>query len=230
MAPIRLEMLSGSVLVFDDPAPLIRLFVGPDGIDGYDDWARRSPRDHLVAEDVTVLNTYARARSGHVHWQALLADRAPAWLAGIDPRWDAATTSESTWRRAGIERKVEAAFEAMCGPHLGLSVVSKMLYLKRPRLIPLLDALVVEQLGLGVPSTATPDVKAGYAARVIAHLATQARANLGALAGIQRDLEAEGIELSAIRLIDILVWSSHPGASLRAPIERHIRVMPDPPG
>jgi hypothetical protein len=229
MAPIRLEMLSGSVLVFDDPAPLIRLFVGPDGTDGYDDWARRSPRDHLVAEDVTVLNTYARARSGHVHWQALLADRAPAWLADIDPRWDAATTSESTWKRAGIEQKVGVAFEAMCGPHRGLSVVSKMLHLKRPRLIPLLDALVVEQLGLGVASRATPNVKAGYAARVIAHLAAQARANHVALADIQRELQAEGIALSAIRLIDILVWSSHPAASLRAPIERHIRVVPDPP-
>ena len=49
-------------------------------------------------------------------------------------------------------RKVEAAFAAMCGPYRGLSVVSKMLHLKRPRLIPLLDALVVEQLGPGVPS------------------------------------------------------------------------------
>jgi len=228
MAPIRLEMLSGSVLTFDDPAPLIRLFVGPDGIDGYDDWARRSPPDHLVAEDVTVLNTYARARSGHVHWQALLDDQAPAWLANIDPGWDAAMTGESAWERAGIERRVEAAFEAMCGPHRGLSVVSKMLHLKRPRLIPLLDALVVEQLGLGVPSQATPEVKAGYAARVIAHLAAQARSNRAALVGLRRELGAEGIELSAIRLIDILVWSSHPAASLRAPIERHIRVLPRP--
>jgi hypothetical protein len=224
MAPIRLEMLSGSVLVFGDPAPLVRLFVGPDGTDGYDDWARRSPPDHLVAEDVTVLNTYARARSGHAHWRTLLDDRAPAWLADIDPRWDAAMTPESAWKRAAIERKVEAAFEAMCGPHRGVSVVSKMLHLKRPRLIPLLDALVVEQLGLGVPPRATPEVKAGYAARIIAHLAAQARANRAALVGIQRELRAEGVELSAIRIIDILVWSSHPAASLRAPIEHHIRV------
>jgi hypothetical protein len=114
MAPIRLEMLSGSVLVFDDPAPLIRLFVGLDGTDGYDDWARRSPRDHLVAEDVTVLNTYARARSGHVHWQALLADRAPAWLADIDPRRRWLTTGPVSPRRVGhnpdvtLDRRSEA--------------------------------------------------------------------------------------------------------------------------
>ena len=177
MSSIRLEMLSGSVLVFDDPAPLIRLFVGPDGIDGYDGWARKTPPNRLVAEDVTVLNTYARARSGHVRWQALLEDRAPAWLAAIDPGWDSATTDESEWERAGIGSKVEAAFAAMCGPYRGLSVVSKMLHLKRPRLIPLLDALVVEQLGPSVPSGATPEVKAEYAARVIAHLAAQARAN-----------------------------------------------------
>jgi PAS domain S-box-containing protein len=100
-------------LVFDDPAPLIRLFVGPDGVDGYDGWARKTPPNRLVAEDVTVLNTYARARSGHVRWQALLEDRAPAWLAAIDPGWDAATTDDSEWERAGIAGKVEAAFAAM---------------------------------------------------------------------------------------------------------------------
>ena len=177
MSSIRLEMLSGSVLVFDDPAPLIRLFVGPDGVDGYDGWARKTPPNRLVAEDVTVLNTYARARSGHVRWQALLEDRAPAWLAAIDPSWDSATTDESEWECAEIGSKVEAAFAAMCGPYRGLSVASKMLHLKRPRLIPLLDALVVEQLGPSVPSGATPEVKAEYAARVIAHLAAQARAN-----------------------------------------------------
>ena len=228
MSSIRLEMLSGSVLVFDDPAPLIRLFVGPDGIDGYDGWARKTPPNRLVAEDVTVLNTYARARSGHVRWQALLEDRAPAWLAAIDPSWDAATTDESEWERAEIGSKVEAAFAAMCGPYRGLSVASKMLHLKRPRLIPLLDALVVEQLGPSVPSGATPEVKAEYAARVIAHLAAQARANRTALVDLQGELRKEGIELSAIRLIDILLWSSHPAASLGAPIERHIRVKPGP--
>ena len=228
MPPIRLEMLSGSVLVFDDPAPLIRLFVGPDGVDGYDGWARKTPPNRLVAEDVTVLNTYARARSGHVRWQALLEDRAPAWLAAIDPSWDSAMTDESEWERAGIGSKVEAAFAAMCGPYRGLSVASKMLHLKRPRLIPLLDALVVEQLGPSVPSGATPEVKAEYAARVIAHLAAQARANRAALVDLQGELRKEGIELSAIRLIDILLWSSHPAASLGAPIERHIRVKPGP--
>jgi hypothetical protein len=99
-----------------------------------------------------------------------------------------------------------------------------MLHLKRPRLIPLLDALVVEQLGPGVPSQAAPEVKAAYAARVIAHLAAQARSNRAALARLQRELADEGIELSAIRLIDILVWSSHPAASLQAPVEHRIRV------
>jgi hypothetical protein len=71
-------------------------------------------------------------------------------------------------------------------------------------------------------------VKAEYAARVIAHLAAQARANRAALVDLQGELRKEGIELSAIRLIDILLWSSHPAASPGAPIERHIRVKPGP--
>jgi hypothetical protein len=226
MPPIRLEMLSGAVLVFDDPAPLIRLFVGADETFGYDDWARETPPNQLVADDVSALNRYARARSGHAHWQELLEDHAPAWLAALDPGWDAATTDESEWERADIGRKVEAAFAAMCGPHRGLSVVSKMLHLKRPRLIPLMDAFVVEQLGLAVPSPATPAMKAEYAGRVVTHLAGQARSNRAALVDLQRELDRDGIERSAIRLIDILVWSAHPAANVGAPIERRVRLLP----
>jgi hypothetical protein len=57
MTPIRLEMLTGSALVFDDPAPLVRLFAG-EGIDGYEVWARGSPRYRLVTDEFTAIKIF----------------------------------------------------------------------------------------------------------------------------------------------------------------------------
>ena len=75
-------MLSGSVQVFDDPATLNKLSWGQTDR-RLRRLGRKTPPNRLVAEDVTVLKVYARARSGHVRSQALLEGRAPAWLAAI---------------------------------------------------------------------------------------------------------------------------------------------------
>jgi hypothetical protein len=122
---IRLQTLSSAVLLFDDPAPLIRLFVASDESIGYDQWVRETPPNRLVAEDVSVLNRFMRARSGHVHWEALLEDQAPSWLAAIDPGWDAAMMDECEWERAEIGGRIQAAFGAVCGPYRGLAIASK---------------------------------------------------------------------------------------------------------
>jgi hypothetical protein len=91
----------------------------------------------------------------------VLAEPAPAWLDAISRGWDVVTTSERSWRNNQISERLEVPFAALCGPYRGLSIVSKVLHLKRPRLVPLLDALVIEQLGSerddGAPVVAVPD-------------------------------------------------------------------------
>ncbi len=111
------------------------------------------------------------------------------------------------------------------GHHRGVSVASKLLHFKRPRLIPLLDALALEQLGVPVPGGADDGLRATVAAELTTHLAGQARANRAALAALQAEVSAEGAELSAIRLIDILLWSSHPAAGTGLPVERTVRFL-----
>lgn len=197
---------------------LVSYFVAHDESIGFDRWACQTPRDRFVLGDVSALNRFMRTRSSPSRWADLLA-KPPIWLGKLDPRWDACETSARTWRSADVAGILQAAFADLCGPYRGLSVASKMLHLKRPRLIPLLDSLVIEQLGARIPKDATPAVKATGAARVIDHLAAQARANRAALRGLRSELRDSGIDRSAIRLLDILIWAAHPDAGLRAPLE-----------
>jgi hypothetical protein len=225
VATLRIETIAGGVLEFEDPAQLIRLFVKSDESIGYDRWAEHSPPDRVVEQDIYVLNRFMRARTGHSHWEAVLADPAPGWLHAISPRWDVVSTSERSWKNNQVSERLEAAFAALCGPYRGLSIVSKVLHLKRPRLVPLLDALVVEQLGLPISTSATGPAKARAAAQLIDHLAEQARANRVALIELQDELARDGINRSVVRLMDILIWAAHPAAGLRAPLERRIALI-----
>ena len=147
---ITIQTPAGGALVFPEPAPLVRWFVsGNSG--GYDGWAKVTPPNRITAEDISALNRFARARTPERHWAGVIADRRCLWLKALSPEWDAAATSEEEWAAQDVSARLEAAFAVLCGPYRGISVASKLLHLKRPRLIPLLDALVLEQLGVPVP-------------------------------------------------------------------------------
>lgn len=83
--------------------------------------------------------------------------------------------------------------------------MTKVLYLKRPALIPILDSLVGEQVGwtLGIP-----------AIMLIEHLRQEGRRNLDILRATQSHLARLGIERSLVRILDVLLWVSHPAAGL----------------
>ena len=224
MTQITIQTPTGGALVFPDPAPIVRWFVSP-GTGAYDAWARTTPPNRVTSEDISALNRFARARTPERYWAAVIADRRSVWLRALSPSWDAAETSEEEWAQEDISGRLEAAFGVLCGPHRGVSVASKLLHLKRPRLIPLLDALVLEQLGVPVPGGDDNEARAAIAAELTTHLAAQARANAVPLAELKAELAADGSDLSAIRLIDILLWSAHPAAGLRLPVERRVRFL-----
>ena len=84
---------------------------------------------------------------------------------------------------------------------------------------------MLEQLGVPVPGGKDDGVRAAVAAELTTHLAAQARANREALAELQSELAVEEAHLSAIRLIDILLWASIRAAGLRLPVERRVRLL-----
>ena len=79
-----------------------------------------------------------------------------------------------------------------------------MLHLKRPRLFPVMDSLVVQQLGVG----STPVIEA------LDHLRIVGRANVAALNLIAANLHDVGFARSRVRILDSLLWMSHPATSL----------------
>jgi hypothetical protein len=99
----------------------------------------------------------------------------------------------------------EAAFAAAIAPYRQLAIATKVLHLKRPLLFPVLDALVVEQPGgVGRPPIA-----------LLLHLRGEAQRNRLTLHQVQTNLQKAHITRMLIRILDALLWSSHPGRESR---------------
>ena len=98
----------------------------------------------------------------------------------------------------------------MVGDHRGLSVATKLLHLKRPALVPILDSLVVDQLG----------GRGKDGASLIEHVRREGQQNLAALQRIQRELatlaggDGMPIDRTLVRILDVLLWATHPASAL----------------
>jgi hypothetical protein len=98
----------------------------------------------------------------------------------------------------------------MRGPYRQLATVTKLLHLKRPALVPVLDALVIEQIGGRTRTLET----------VLGHVRRTGQANLPGLLAIQEYLaltlgwDGRPIERTLARILNALLWSTHPGSAL----------------
>jgi Family of unknown function (DUF6308) len=221
LAEIRLRRIgSGPSLVIENAEALVAHFLDSDASarpGGYDDLAGRGERDRITRSDVVAINTTMRARSPHTAWDALINDTGPLpWLAGLDPTWDLVSTPDQLWHSA-VRLRVEAALVAATGPGRGISVGTKMLHLKRPRMFPVLDSLVLQQLGV---TESVPMIK------VVEHLRAEGTRNLAGFREIQASIAPR--QRSVVRLLDVLLWASHPAAGLGSSMSRwEHRFRPD---
>jgi hypothetical protein len=165
--------------------------------------------------DIEALNRTMRARTAHATWSSIVKVHLP-WLEEIDGGLDLIESDDAQWDSAEAERLVGAALAGCVGRGRGVSVATKMLHLKRPRLFPVLDQLVADMLGAPISTEAPPDVRAAQATRLVVHLRDQGQRNVGALRQIQNDLAAKKLERSLVRILDAILWSSHPAAGFQA--------------
>ncbi|HEX2766788.1 MAG TPA: DUF6308 family protein [Candidatus Limnocylindria bacterium] len=213
MDPIVIERLDrGPRLVIEEPATLALHFFSTDAssvaANSYDAQAGKGEPDRITSDDIRAINQTMRARSPHSAWEALTGAAHLPWLGAIDPAWDLIATDDETWQAVGGPVLLAAAIEASVGPYRRLSVATKVLHLKRPRLFPVLDSLVVDLIG-GLGFVSRPS-------RLLIHLREQGRANLTSLTAIQRELadHPDRYERSLVRILDALLWSSHPTAGI----------------
>jgi hypothetical protein len=174
----------------------------------YDTWvlSGRSPANRIIADDITAINRTMGARSKVEAWAELtnMSDDIPE-LAVLDRSWDLFTMSDQAWSAYACRDAICRLLERILGPWRSLSVTTKVLHAKRPRLIPVLDSYVVQVLG-------GSEASARVGADLIAHLREQGRVNLSTLGAIQERLADAGIQRTAVRIMDALLWSAHPGA------------------
>lgn len=168
---------------------------------GFDDKAAESAPTRIESKDVDAINATMRARSPQEAWAAL-RDHELAWLAAISPAWDLANVDNDAWP-SDVAPALEAAFTALLGLGRGVSRSTKMLHLKRPRLIPVLDSLVVAQLGSPMPMTPTKAVS------LVDHVRRVVHDNAAVLQQIIDYLGLHGVDRSHVRVLDALLWGSN---------------------
>jgi Family of unknown function (DUF6308) len=211
---ILIERLDGGLLELDGWGLASTFFtIDPSsvGMGSYDSLCGRTRRDQIEIADVEALNRTMRARTAHERWAPLIDTPLP-WLQALDPAIDLLETADERWAQADAEHAVLAALAAAVGPGRGVSVATKMLHLKRPRLFPILDRLVVEMLGGTLAEDAAPEVRAQLAANLMLHVRTQGIRNLDPLRKIQSQLARLDLERSLVRILDAILWLAHPAA------------------
>lgn len=204
----------GPALIIDGAQWVAELFFRLDrsavGPKSYDARAVSGPKDRFEIADLRAVNGSMATRMPDKWWIELLDGVPRSWLTAIDPAWRLLELSDAEWTTGQVSARLGAALAAMVGDHRGLSVATKLLHLKRPELVPILDSLVVDQLGgRGSPAT-----------QLIEHLRAEGRRNLDGLRAIQEGLagingpDGKPIRRSLVRILDTLVWATHPASAL----------------
>ena len=166
--------------------------------------------DRIRPEDVTALNTSMRARTSPERWQDLFAQDDLPWLRGLDPSWDLVEMADTEWHKVQVEQRIREALDGIVAPYRNISVATKMLHFKRPRLIPVLDSLVLEMLGVRIPAENARDRRLDRASAVIVHLRQGGRRQAEVLRELQANLRQLEIERPLVRILDALLWAGHP--------------------
>lgn len=184
-----------------------RSAVGPKS---YDARVQSGPKDRFEVADLRAVNGSMATRMPDKWWIEILDGVPRAWLDALNPSWTLLELSDAAWKDGRVTDALRAALMAMVGDHRGLSVATKLLHLKRPALVPILDSLVLDQLG----------GRGKDGAAVIEHMRGEGRRNLSALQDIQRQIatlvghDGQPIDRSLVRILDVLLWATHPASVL----------------
>jgi hypothetical protein len=165
-------------------------------------------------DDVIAMNRSMRSRSPHRVWDGVVGVEAP-WLAALPADLDLLAAGDQRWKDIRVDSLVAAALDAVVAPGRAPAVATKLLHLKRPRLFPMLDALVAEMLGASAPDLVAENRRAAAAADLVLVVRREGRRNLAALKEVQRELASGGRRHSLVRIFDAILWIAHPAARVR---------------
>jgi hypothetical protein len=174
------------------------------GVGSYDEWVLLAHDPHRITTgDIGAVNRTMAARTSPSRWADFTAASDNAdWLLALEADWDLFATPESEWRQRRVQTRLGEAFAAVMGPYRGAAVVTKVLHIKRPRLIPVCDSYVAATMGVQLGDSSDW----GSLLALVSHLREQGRRNLDGLTTIQARLHEAGISRSSVRILDALLW------------------------
>jgi uncharacterized protein DUF6308 len=169
---------------------------------GSDEAADATEHDRFGESDLRRANRGgARISAAEI---ASVLERRPqieAALRAIDP---AASLTDRSIPWAALTR-LFAGFADLRG--VGLAKTTKALHPKRPALIPLLDSVVQAYLEPEPPKPAPPFAE--HATALVRAYKRDLDRNRVALRELRRALATRGYDLTATRLLDVLIWSAY---------------------
>jgi hypothetical protein len=180
---------------------------------GYDSLVGSGDRNRIAVVDVIAMNTTMRARSEHASWKPVF-EGDQTWLREIPFELDIIQADEEAWNVANGDAVLSRAIAACIHRGIGLASATKVLHLKRPYLVPILDRLVAEMLGVNIADNPTVAQRVAYAQRLASAIRREGRRNIQVLQRIQSELSTEGIQRTLVRIFDAILWYSHPAAGV----------------
>ncbi len=191
----------------------LRYFCTYDAYRYYDvvGYAHEAEVDTINSELLTATNRAMRARSRWKSWQSFLDRRLDA-LKAVPQAVDLIDSSDADCTVA-LEALRRCYAQIASVPWITDMAASKVLYLKRPKLVAISDSYVRKLLSVAEPAWSDYGERgAFYAARGVA-VAQAVRsiglANRQYLERLQDELAAlpDAVRLSKARIVDILVWA-----------------------
>jgi hypothetical protein len=185
----RLVIEEGDVVIYASLS-------GDSDAGAFDAWAmgsaHRRDLNRITEDDIVAINRFG-VRSPRSAWASLVERGELPWLRALPDRSGLLAIDEEGWPE--VRSLLADALDDAMGPWRNLATVTKMLHLKRPGLVPVLDRLVVEQIG---GSSTAP-------LELIDHLRRVGRTNELPLVLIGANLEKVHLELTAVRILDAVL-------------------------
>jgi hypothetical protein len=164
-----------------------------------------SPPDRVTDKDVNVVNRSMGTRSSRARWEPIIEAGDLPELMKIDPNWDLILMDDHDWVRLRVLECVEEAVKALVRPYIAVAAASKVLHIKRPALVPVCDADVLVRLGIGDTNPALA------VAAVSMNLRTEGQRLREPLLALQARVNEEmQLQVTLVRLLELLIWNSHP--------------------
>jgi hypothetical protein len=168
--------------------------------------------DRVEPADLKALNTTMRARTPEEYWEDLLAAGDLPHIHALQSNWDLVLMPDDQWQQQEVEAKIAAALTGTFARGRQVSLTTKVLHLKRPRLFPVLDSLVLETLRAPIPSYLVAASRLERTLAVISHVRSEARRLQTELEAVQTYLGSRNpvIERPLARILDGLLWTANP--------------------